>query len=170
MNEVKAKLTEDGLIQFRCINCFQKKTIPAKLLKTRTHAFRIKCTCKEDLRLMLETRDQMRKETDLDGYYVIISPKEASIAPKKEKTAKSLNKVNCRIKNISIKGLGFSPLGYHRIKTGQYLRILFILDDSKKTFMEKKLLVKSAQNNFIGCQFIDIDREEKDQNLGFYLL
>jgi len=71
------------------------------------------------------------------------------------------------INNISRGGVGFSVSGLHRIEKDQVLQVEFQLNDKKKTTLKKRVLVKSVQQNAIGCQFKDTI--EMERALGFFL-
>ena len=52
-------------------------------------------------------------------------------------------------------------------KIGQKIQIEFVLDDSKHTTLKKTAVVKSVNDNRIGCEFHKEQAFDKD--LGFYL-
>lgn len=70
--------------------------------------------------------------------------------------------------NISRGGIGFTVSGTHKLQENQTVQLKFQLDDKKQTLLVKQVYIRSVDNNYIGCQFIDPDLIGKA--LGFYLL
>ena len=93
----------------------------------------------------------MKKRFKISRISVILSPK-----------------INCRIKDISTHGLGFMALSEHKVQKDQSLKIIFSLDDSVKTVLKKRAVVRRVNDNFIGCEFLETEKE--DRAVGFYVL
>ncbi len=71
------------------------------------------------------------------------------------------------VHNISRTGLGFTVSGQHFMKKDQILQVEFHLDDHEKTKLVQKIRICSINNNYIGCEFTDLEFFAK--KLGFYL-
>lgn len=71
------------------------------------------------------------------------------------------------ISNISREGLGLLVSGVHNIRVGQKIQVNFTLDDKNNTPLNKTAVVRSVDQNRIGCEFKKDQAFEK--GLGFYL-
>ena len=83
----------------------------------------------------------------------------------------SLNKStwwSIHICDLSMTGVGFKFFNTVTINRGNVLRVKFDLDDSQRTRIDKKVVVRFVGDNFLGCEFQDIAFEEKE--LVFYLV
>ena len=69
--------------------------------------------------------------------------------------------------NLSKDGIGFSVSGMHNIRVGQTANVDFVLDNRKSTRITKEVVIKTIDNNRIGCEFLSHQAFEKD--FGFYL-
>ena len=56
-----------------------------------------------------------------------------------------------------------------RVKLEDTLRVRFTLDKDPPEIIEKDVIVKSVNNNNIGCEFIE-KTGFSDRTLGFYLM
>ncbi len=106
---------------------------------------------------MLDFRRHFRKETNLEGTYVMLPP--------------AVGKGKLHIHNISQNGIGFtigfSLYGSHAPKPGQKAQVVFQLDNKKRTRIEKLVLIRNVSDNFVGGEFDLSGGFDKD--LGFYL-
>ncbi|MFQ5981728.1 MAG: PilZ domain-containing protein, partial [Candidatus Heimdallarchaeota archaeon] len=75
---------------------------------------------------------------------------------------------NCKIFDISLGGIGITTIGKHNIDEGDYITVKFTLDTPASPTIEKEATVRWVKGNYIGCEFIDTDKN--DTNIGFYLL
>ena len=71
------------------------------------------------------------------------------------------------VKNVSMTGIGFETLAEHSLKEGDEVTVKFALDDSSRTEVKKRVVVRVVKDNYIGCEFADF--AEFDKALGFYL-
>jgi len=122
--------------------------------ETGKRELQITCSCANVLDLCLEYRKHPRQETRLLG--------------------KSINLSNHResrdiiIKNISLGGIGLSPLTDHRTNKDDRLHVSFALNNSKQTPIDANVAVRTVRNDYIGCEFNSSDHFKTA--LGFYLL
>ena len=63
--------------------------------------------------------------------------------------------------------MGFTISGRHRIEPGQELQIEFQLTDRNKSVLKKPVVVRTVQDNTVGCEFLCTG--ELDKALGFFL-
>ncbi|MCF6246089.1 MAG: HDOD domain-containing protein [Desulfobacula sp.] len=73
-----------------------------------------------------------------------------------------------RVEQVSLKTIGFRISRSHRIQTNDFLDISFILDNIKKDLVERRIVVREIQGNFVVADFYNPPPYAK--NLGFYLM
>jgi hypothetical protein len=56
-----------------------------------------------------------------------------------------------------------------RAQVGDRLMVKFTLDREPPEIIEKEVIVKTIQDNYIGCEFIE-ESGFTDRTLGFYLM
>ncbi len=148
-----------------CPQCGASKRISTASYRLINQAAGIELTCPEcghKYKALINFRKFYRKKTDLRGIYAVA-------------TAKSDERFDfdttsvVTIGNISRTGIGFTMKNSINVEIGDVLKVRFILDDKKKSIVEKKAIVKRIDKNFIGAEFaraIDF----RDKALAFYLL
>ncbi len=154
METVKFFVRPDHTATIVCPSCHRVKNASVGAYKDKCHNIKVSCPCGTQFMVHLDFRRYFRKPTDLPGFYKIIKP-----------PGKGFGAIN--IKDISMGGIGFTVPGINRIEVGQTLSLDFILDDKKKTRLEKKVIVQSIEGDFIGSRFANDEWFEKE--LGFYL-
>jgi hypothetical protein len=104
----------------------------------------------------LERRKQYRKETNLPASFIYIAD----------------GKVKYRglmtICDVSLTGMKLKVDYDYLFSVGDVLEVRFLLDNSQRTAMYKKVVVKNVNMPFIGTEFPITEREDK--TLGFYQL
>ncbi|MCK5517080.1 MAG: PilZ domain-containing protein [Desulfobulbaceae bacterium] len=136
-----------------CPSCYSAKTTSVKQFRNQQLALRVKCKCGHTFKIELEFRRQRRKSTELQG---------------DTKLGTTLfDNTNVKVTDLSLGGARLEIQGIHDIQVGDTGTISFTLDDRKKSILLKNIVVRSVQENRIGCEFISDKAYEKD--LGFYL-
>lgn len=166
---ILASLTKDKAIRFLCPHCYESKRIPTDRLKGEIRRLSVRCTCRHLLAVQVDWRQKSRRPTRLDGVYAGSAHSLEGVKAWDDDLVTGLRKVNCRIRDLSIKGLGFEPLGPHRLSPGQSIHVLFLLDNSARRLIQKEALVRVVRPEFVGCEFASAD-DACDVTLGFYLL
>lgn len=166
---ILATLTTDKAIRFLCPHCHENKSIPAARLKGEIRRLSVRCTCRNLLPVQVNWRRKARRPARLDGVYTGSANSLEGIKTWDDGIVTGLRKVNCRIRDLSIKGLGFEPLGHHCLTPGQCIHLLFLLDNSSRQAIQKKAVVRSVRPEFVGCEFVPAG-DADDVTLGFYLL
>ncbi|MBU0730241.1 MAG: PilZ domain-containing protein [Proteobacteria bacterium] len=161
-----------GDIRLSCPYCMDHKIIPGEKIKGE-HKIRIICSCKHAFDVEFEYRKKTRKNASLDGHFEKIDPLMAQDSSRRSKTSWDLASIanqhsNCKIKNLSVDGIGLTSNYSHTIKVGDLLEIIFTLDNSSATIMEKIYTVRSVEDNYMGCEIYLHDLQDKD--LAFYIL
>ena len=115
-----------------------------------------RCTCGHHFDVSLEKRRQYRKETNLPGVFYARLPNG------------DLDKGSMRVVDISSTGIKLKLNVARKFAEGEVLKVEFHLDDKRRTFMQKEIIVRNVRNNLVGTSF-DPDQAD-DPNLGFYLM
>ncbi|MDX1775565.1 MAG: PilZ domain-containing protein [Desulfobulbales bacterium] len=154
METRKVLVKEGDVIDITCASCLKTKKLSVVQHKeSGKRDLRIKCCCNTIFCICLEYRHHFRKPIKLLGRSINLSKKEGR---------------DIVIKNISLGGIGLSPLKNHRTQLNDLLQLKFTLNDSNSTPIEAKAAVKTVIDNYIGCEFEAT--ENFKTSLGFYLL
>lgn len=154
METRKVLVKEGDIINVACGSCLKtKKMSVAQHRENGRRELRIKCSCNNIFCLCLEYRHHFRKPIKILGKSINLSKREGR---------------DIVIKNISIGGIGLSPLKKHRTQKDDLLQVMFTLNDSNNTLIEAQTAVKTVTDNYIGCEFEATDNFKT--SLGFYLL
>jgi len=119
----------------------------------RKHFLTVNCPCRTTHNINPNFRKHYRKEVSIGGYY----------------TADDSAPGNCRIKKISMGGLGFTALNKVRVQVEDRLKIKFTLDKIPPEIIEKEAVVRTIKDYYIDCEFIE-ESGYTDRTLGFYLM
>ncbi len=155
----KSFVTPDEKATLCCPKCGLIKIITVKKYREKKHTIKVKCQCNHGFTTLLDFRRHYRKGVEFEGNYSMLAP--------------ARGKGNLSVVNISRSGLGLniaftiSADTTDMIQKGQKARIEFELDDKKKTFINKIVIIRYISGNYIGCEFED--PQELDKALGFYL-
>ena len=171
MKYQRVSLNEDKSAEIQCPSCLKKKNVPIEKIPKR-YWFTVKCSCGSEFVVQHELRTRFRKNVHLTGIAMKVRPDQDP------KWGKALNesvdstlRSSCMIINISTIGVGIiltSRAQIGKIKVGDFLLVQFNLDNSVSTRIEKMVTVKAVKNNYVGCEFFDDQKEDKD--VKFYLL
>ena len=153
-------------IPLSCPDCLLVREISVDKYMGRQHFLTVNCPCGTTYGVNLNFRKHYRKDTSIGGYYNTADTKKAALVDTSNDAAVP---INCRIKNISMGGLGFTALNRVRLQLGDRLRIKFTLDKVPPEVVEKDVIVRTVQDNYIGCEFVD-ESGYTDRTLGFYLM
>ena len=154
MTTVKTYVRNDDTATVTCPACKTVKHVDVgRFRHCSKHTIKVQCPCQESFAVLFDFRHHYRKQVNLPGTYEIIS---------KDGVGGGIIHIN----DISRNGLRFTVSGLHRIAAGQKLRVEFQLNDKKKTLLKREVIVKTVQQNTIGCQ-LECHLEEKE--LGFFL-
>lgn len=148
----KTFVSENGVAVITCPNCGLTKQVPMAGYSGKRNRIKVRCRCHQIFSVELEFRQTHRKQTNLHGFYEIISTKGGGRAA---------------IEDLSKNGMGFRVSGVHNVRVGQKIMVGFSLDDQKNTPLKKMAVVRSVDDNRIGCAFRKDQAFEKE--LGFYL-
>jgi hypothetical protein len=131
----------------------------------RKHFLTVNCLCGTTFGVNLNFRKHYRKDISIGGYY---STDDTDVGWTDLGNVPTVP-INCRIKNISMGGLGFTALNRVRVQVGDMLKVKFTLDKEPPEIVEKEAIVRTIQDNYIGCEFTQ-KSTFSDRTLGFYLM
>ncbi len=114
------------------------------------------CTCGHRFSATIEKRRQYRKGTDLPGFYY------------HHRANGDTDKGSMRVVDISSNGLKLQLSVAAKFSTDEKLRVEFYLDDKRRTFIKKEVIVRNVKNNLVGTAFAP--NQGDDPALGFYLM
>jgi glyoxylase-like metal-dependent hydrolase (beta-lactamase superfamily II) len=155
---------KDKQISLSCPECLLVREISVEKHMGENHIMAVDCPCGASYGVNLNFRKHYRKKVSIGGYYT---------ADDHNGWAKAGNvttiPINCRIKNISMGGVGFTALKQVRVQVGDRLKIKFTLDKVPPEIVEKEVIVRTIKDNYIGCEFTKASGYS-DRTLGFYLM
>jgi len=155
MESRKILVKEGDVAIATCPSCRKlRKLSVGKYKQQGKREITIRCSCKNLFHVCLEFRRHPRKPTKLIGRTINISKR------------KDPRKVI--IKNISLGGVGFSPLNGLKYEIHDQLMVSFNLDNVAHTHIDTQVTVRAANENYVGCEFNSCRQFKKD--LGFYLI
>jgi len=149
----KVYADESDKINVCCHECGYSRSIDVSTLNKKSRTLKIRCRCGNTFRNRVEFRRAYRKQVKLEGSFI---------------HHKSGMRDNMVVKDISRDGIGISVQSHHGFAPGDTMILIFNLDNTPRTRIEKKVRIKSIRGSFIGTQYLDIAHFDKD--LGFYLM
>ena len=143
----------DDTVKITCPKCNISQNFNVNEYKTSNRGIKAKCTCGNVFRCIIEFRKFYRKTVNFSGEY------------RNDKTGDSGQMV---VESLSLSGIDFINLAPgNLIMKNDLLEISFHLDDSNKTFIQRKARVTASDKDTINAIFIKFQLYDKD--LGFYL-
>lgn len=170
MDYQKVYRNEDKSIMIKCPFCMNERNISAEKIPSK-YRFKVKCKCGSVFGIQVELRSKYRKEVNLTGIFMRPDQSDKWGKTLNESLETKIKKVNCRISDISMGGIGIrilDKLEAGEVKKGDSLLVKFTLDNSASTKMEKKVTVRVVKGDYIGCEFFEA--EKNDTKLKFYFL
>ncbi|MEN8188739.1 MAG: hypothetical protein ABFS19_02745 [Thermodesulfobacteriota bacterium] len=137
----------------RCPECDSTRKVEVGGYRFKQHTLKVRCSCSHCYLISLDFRKNFRKKTDLPGNY-LIDPPVGGNGP-------------IQVTNISKTGVGFTVAGIHNFQVGLEANLEFTLDNRLQSQLNKKVIVRSVNGDYIGSEFADHQDFEKE--LGFYL-
>jgi len=156
---------KDNRVTLSCPSCLLVREISVDKYAGNKHFLTVNCPCGTTYGVNLNFRKHYRKEISIGGYYAF---DDEDVGPTDSGNVPTVS-INCRIKNISMGGLGFTALSQVRVQVGDKLKVKFTLDKEPPETIEKEVIVKGIHDNYIGCEFIE-QTGFSDRTLGFYLM
>lgn len=154
------------LIKVRCPRCNIAKSIPVNKLNSK-HEIKARCKCNNVFKIKFEYRKKFRKPIELDGHFSIVDIN-TDIQKINKHVLNVFHQYPCKVINLSSHGIGFTAIKAQEIRKGHVIRIIFKLDNSTNTSINKIAVVKVIKDIYFGCEFVEPEKD--DPAIGFYLL
>lgn len=138
-----------------CPFCKIEKRVATDKFKDIKHRITVRCKCGTRFSVQFNFRENYRKSVAFAGEFMMLLPR----MPRERVMT---------VNDLSKNGLCFKTIDTVVFNKGDQLLVKFNLDDAKMSLIHKKVVVRSANDDFIRCEFTELSRYEKD--LGFYLL
>ena len=146
----------DDTAVISCHHCGHSKTIPVGSYRGSKNRLKIKCKCKNIFTIVLDFRKNFRKDTKLQGEFTNHSQRNI--------------RGNIIVKNLSLTGLKFIYEEAGKFRTGDEITLLFRLDDTNRTMIKRKAIVRGIHENTVRCEFKKSSEYSLDGALGFYFM
>ena len=142
---------------FTCSECHRKKNadVTEFMKHEKNMWFNVECNCGHEFTAFIERRKQHRKDTDLSGTFT-------HFVDGKEVLSGALT-----VCDLSLKGMKLRINSEHCFSIGDMLHIVFQLDDTQNSTIEKKVIIRNQNSPFLHTEYHST--EGFDQALGFYL-
>lgn len=153
----KVYITSKQMATFICPLCQKSKTVDVSKYAKLDKIVKVKvtCPCGYGYTSILEKRKKYRKETNLPGSFVHLVD------------GRRVGGGLMIVKDLSTSGLKIHTNSQHNCAVGDVVLVEFSLDDSHRTLIKKKVIVRNVVGLNIGTEFAPT--EAIDKALGFYL-
>ncbi len=155
MESITINITTSRTVMLQCPYCQFVKNISLDQLGGVKHSLVVRCKCKKRFAVHLNFRKCYRKNVNISGKFMTLTP---NVSPFLDMTVCDLSK----------NGIAFKMFSHANIEKSDTLRVVFTLDNSKQTAIDKKVIVRDVRNDIVGCEFTELDLYERE--LGFYLM
>ncbi|MBC2715340.1 MAG: PilZ domain-containing protein [Desulfobacteraceae bacterium] len=156
---VKIYVNDDNTATFECPKCHKTgiKDLTKYFQQKKTTRLKAKCACGYSYGVFLEKRKKFRKQANLPGTY--------KFSANNSDTQEYIGSMT--VKDISYTGLRIKIQMMPRFKVGDTLYVEFRLDDTNRSQIKKKVLVKNMKGLSAGLAYTS--PQNHDSVLGFYL-
>ena len=153
----KVYITSKEMATFVCPQCQKSKTVNVSQYANLDKIVRVKvtCPCGHAYTSILEKRKKYRKETNLPGSYLRIVD------------GKKIGNGLMLVRDLSNTGMKLQINGEHDCAVGDVLQVEFRLDDTHRTLVTKKVIIRNISGPYLGTELAPT--EAMDKALGFYL-
>ncbi len=153
----KVYITSKEMATFLCPQCQKSKTVNVSQYANLDKIVRVKvtCPCGHAYTSILEKRKKYRKETNLPGSYLRIVD------------GKKIGNGLMLVRDLSNTGMKLQINGEHDCAVGDVLQVEFRLDDTHRTLVTKKVIIRNISKPYLGTELAPT--EAMDKALGFYL-
>ena len=153
----KVYITSKQMATFICPQCQKSKTVDVSKYANLDKIVKVKvtCPCGYGYTSILEKRKKYRKKTNLPGSFTRLID------------GRRVGGGLMNVKDLSTSGLKIHTNAQHNCSVGDLVLVEFSLDDSHRTLIKKKVIVRNVVGQYIGTEFAPT--EAIDKALGFYL-
>jgi hypothetical protein len=153
----KIYMTSQQMATFVCPKCSRSKTVSVSKYANVDKLIRVnvKCPCGHAYTSLLEKRKQYRKATSLPASYIHFID------------GRPVNRGVMTVEDISSTGMKLKLNAPQGFTVGDQMEVKFNLDDTHRTMIKKRVIVRNINGPFVGVEFGPA--EALDKALGFYL-
>ena len=153
----KVYVTSKHMATFICPECQKSKTVDVSeyAITDKIVRVNVKCPCGHAYTSILEKRKKYRKTTNLPGAFF-------QIVDGRKKGHQLMT-----VRDLSTIGMKLHINGDHGCTVGDILEVEFHLDDTQRTLIRKKVIVRNIIGQHVGTELAPT--EAVDKALGFYL-
>ncbi len=154
-------ISSDDTATFSCPHCKKMRTVNIADYAGLDKAVKInvRCGCGHRYPAMLERRRQFRREVAFPGTYARIV------------NGRAMDSGSMVVKDVSRTGLKIRVPSARHLNSGDTLKVVFRLDDPKKSQIQKQVVIRKIEGVDLGVQFISIEAgNPSDKAIGFYLM
>ncbi len=156
----KVFVTGENKATFTCPECEATRVVDVTQYKELNRAVKIKvkCPCGCDYPVALERRRQFRKPVNLEGtYYQLVG-------------GRYTGKGQMIVSDVSRTGLKLRLKDVRPLTPGEALFVEFHLDDPKRSFIQKEVIIRKVDGAELGTEFGSVDPSDPHMKaIGFYL-
>jgi hypothetical protein len=142
---------EKGMIYVLCPFCGDNSLKPVKLFPIH-QPVSMACSCGKTYEFQIEIRKDFRRVTAIDGFYV------------KEDYSSHFEKMT--VIDLSLDGCCMLVSDKHALHLGDWIKVVFKLDNAKRTHIKRSATVIRIMGNKISCRLVT---DAYDPELGFYV-
>ncbi len=156
----KVFISNDNTVTFKCPKCNIPKTVNISEYKNLDKAERVKvkCSCGNSYRVLIEKRKQYRKKTNFPGTFIHF----VSNIPR--------NKGMMIVTDVSRTGLKIKLHEKQDFIVGDRIIVEFHLDDKNRSLIKKECIIKKLFDLEYGIEFVSVHTSDpNDRALGFYM-
>jgi hypothetical protein len=120
---------------------------------------KVRCPCGHQYPVMIERRRQFRREVAFPGTYTRIV------------NGREMGRGSMVVKDVSRTGLKIRVPDAQHLNAGDTLEVAFRLDDTRKSQIQKRVVIRKKEGGDLGVQFLASDAgNPSDKAIGFYLM
>lgn len=156
----KVFITAENKATFTCPECERVRAVDVTQYKALDTAVRIKvkCPCGCHYPVVLDRRLQYRRQVNLKGTYYQVAD------------GRYVGKGPMIVSDVSRTGLKLGLKNGGRLNFGDKLFVEFHLDDLKRSFIQKEVVVRNVHGSELGTEFISMAPSDPNMKaIGFYL-
>ena len=151
---VKIIFADDkGMVYLLCPFCGEGSKKPLEQFPSIHKPVTISCSCGNTYDVQIDARKTFRKKTSLEGLYA--------------KLVSTGDFERMTVVNLTLGGCGLLVSNEPALNQGDWINLVFRLDDAKRTEIKRNAVVRRVIGNYIGCQFKAVAAYDPD--IGFYL-
>lgn len=113
----------------------------------------IRCFCQQRFPVIFEKRSSYRRNVTLPGTYWNLSEVKHHMV----------------VTSLSRTGIGFKSFLNPQFKVGDVIRVRFMLNDSRRSWIDEMVEIKRVEGHMIGSEFKNLGLHER-KAIGFYLM